>query len=132
MVDLAVYSQGGLVTLNSIAERQDVSLNYLEQVFSALKKAGLVRSAKGAQGGYMLSKRPEQITAGDILRVLEGSLSIIDENMENETTIRNCIRMNVWDKIDEAVNHFVNSKTLEDLAKDYKDINGFDDTMYYI
>ena len=73
MIDLAVYAKAGQVALNSIAERQGISLNYLEQVFSALRKAGLVRSIKGAQGGYMLTKNPEYTTAGEIIRVLEGS-----------------------------------------------------------
>lgn len=135
MIDLAVYAGGGQVALNSIAERQDISLNYLEQVFSALRKAGLVKSVKGAQGGYMLSKSPECTTAGDILRVLEGTLSVIDDDeadFSRETPLRTCIRTMVWDKIDDAMNAYVDSVTLEDLANHYRKINGLDDTMYFI
>jgi len=134
MVDLAVYANSGQVALNSIADRQNISLNYLEQVFSALRKAGLVKSIKGAQGGYMLAKSPKLTTAGDILRVLEGSLSIIDEDeaFVKETVIRNCIKANIWEKIDEAVNAYVDSVTLEDLSRQYRKINGLDDFIYYI
>ncbi len=135
MIDLAVYAKAGQVALNSIADRQDISLNYLEQVFSALRKAGLVKSVKGAQGGYMLVRSPEHITAGDVLRVLEGSLSVIDEDEaepNRETVIRNCIRACIWDKIDEAINSYVDSVTLEELARQYRKINGLDDFMYFI
>ncbi len=135
MIDLAAYAKGGQVALNSIAERQDISLNYLEQVFSALRKAGLVKSIKGAQGGYMLSKNPENMTAGDILRVLEGTISVISEDeadIHREPPLRCCIRTAVWDKIDNAVNDYVDHVTLEELANQYRKINGLDDTMYYI
>lgn len=135
MIDLAVYSKSGQVALNSIADRQNISLNYLEQVFSALRKAGLVKSVKGAQGGYMLVKDPEHTTAGDILRVLEGPLSVIDEDeadFSKETSVRNCIRNCIWQKMDEAVNAYVDSVTLEDLARQYRKINEMDDFMYYI
>lgn len=135
MIDLAVYSKGGQVALNSIADRQNISLNYLEQVFSTLRKAGLVKSVKGAQGGYMLAKDPESITTGDILRVLEGSLSVIDEDdpdVRKETALRGSIRANVWDRIDEAVQSYIEKTTLENLAAKYRELNGLDDYMYYI
>lgn len=135
MIDLAVYAKAGQVALNSIADRQNISLNYLEQVISALRKAGLVKSIKGAQGGYMLAKNPEHTTAGDILRVLEGSLSVIDEDeadYSRETAIRNCIRHCIWEKMDDAINAYVDSVNLEELARQYRKINGLDDFMYYI
>lgn len=136
MIDLAVYSNGEYVTLASIAERQGISTNYLEQVFSALRKSGLVKSAKGAQGGYVLSESPSDIKVGRILRVLEGSLSVTDEDDENlagnESCIRNCIRINVWEKMNNSLNELVDSVTLEDLAEDYRKRNGIDNSMYYI
>jgi len=135
MIDLAVYAKAGQVALNSIADRQGISLNYLEQVFSALRKAGLVRSIKGAQGGYMLAKNPEYTTTGEIIRVLEGSLSVIDEDetdFSRDNVIRNCIRTRVWDRMDEAVNSYVDSVTLDELARQYQKNNGLDDFMYYI
>ena len=78
MMDLAAYSNGGHVSLSSIAKRQMISTNYLEQVFSVLRNAGLVKSIKGAQGGYVLAKKPSEIRIGTILRVLEGYLSVVD------------------------------------------------------
>jgi Rrf2 family protein len=135
MVDLAVYSKGEQVALYSIADRQGISTNYLEQVFSALKKSGLVKSVKGAQGGYILSEPSADIKVGRILRALEGPLTVIDENAEsggNETTIQHCIKVNVWDRMNEALNDLVDSVTLEDLADNYRRMNGIEEIMYYI
>ena len=135
MVDLAVNSQSEHISLNSIAERQNVSENYLEQVFSTLRKAGIVKSVKGAQGGYILSDKPSNITVGTILRALEGNLSIIDDDDEaknKEQSIEYCIKTNVWEKLNETINSVVDSITLEDLANDYKKLNGNMSLMFYI
>ena len=72
MVDLAIHNSEGQIALKSIAERQEISENYLEQLFATLRKAGLVKSTRGAQGGYVLADKPEKITVGTILRALEG------------------------------------------------------------
>src|SRR5665647_557540 len=80
MIDLAINATEGHVALLYIAERQNISVNYLEQVFSTLRKAGLVKSVKGAQGGYILGDSPSRITIGRILRTLEGNLSIVEES----------------------------------------------------
>lgn len=136
MVDMAVNVNGEQVALNSIAERQKISTNYLEQVFSVLKKSGLVKSVKGAQGGYVLAEAPVNIKVGRILRALEGPLSVIDENTGfadgNETIIQYCIRTSVWEKMNESLNELVDSMTLEDLADNYRKISGIGETMYYI
>jgi len=136
MVDLAVHAKGDHVALYSIAERQGISTNYLEQVFSVLRKAGLVKSVKGAQGGYVLAEDPSDIKVGRILRALEGPLSVIDENAESsngkENAIQKCIKIVVWDKRNEALNKLADSVTLEDLAENYRKLNGINDTMYYI
>lgn len=137
MIDLAVYSnEEQHVALGSIAQRQGISTNYLEHVFSELRKSGLVKSIKGAQGGYLLSESPSDIKVGRILRVLEGSLTVIDEDSDNtagsESVIRNCIKTSVWDKMNARLNELVDSLTLEDLAYDYRERNGIDNTMYYI
>lgn len=136
LVDLAVYAKNEHVALYSIAERQSISTNYLEQVFSVLRKSGLVKSVKGAQGGYVLSEAPADIKVGRILRALEGPLSVIDEDVENagdsETSIQQCIRLCVWDKMNESLNNVADSMTLEDLAENYRKMNGIEETMYYI
>lgn len=136
MVDIAVNSSGDQVPLCSIAERQNISENYLEQVFSALRKAGLVKSIKGAQGGYVLADHPSNIKVGTILRCLEGDLLVVNEDLEDDTsseyTIQKCIKVNVWDKINESIEKVVDSLTLEDLANDYKKMNNKYVPMYYI
>ncbi len=134
MVDLAVNSTGDYVALNSIAERQDVSENYMEQVFSMLRKAGLVKSIKGAQGGYILSDNPANIKVGTILRVLEGDLFIADDESRNPavSSIQNLLKRNVWDRINESINNVVDGITLEDLANDYRKMNEGYSMMFYI
>lgn len=135
MVDLAVFANGDHVALGAVAERQNISMNYLEQVFASLRKAGLVKSVKGAQGGYILAQEPASIKVGTILRILEGQISVID-SAENgnldQKSIQYCLKVNVWDKMDECLNTLVDSITLEDLANDYKRLNGMESLMYYI
>ncbi len=135
MVDLATFSNGDHVALSSIAERQGISINYLEQVFSALRKAGLVKSIKGAQGGYTLADRPASIKVGSILRVLEGDLTVIDGDEaapSDSSSIQYCLKIMLWDKMNNCLNDLVDAITLEDLVNDYKRLNGLNDIMYYI
>jgi Rrf2 family protein len=136
MIDLAIHSNGEHVSLYSIAERQQISENYLEQVFATIRKAGLVKSIKGAQGGYILSDSPANIKIGAILRALEGNLSVVDENAERagekKNTIQQCIKVNVWDKMNQRINELVDSITLEDMVNEYKKMNNSEDVMYYI
>ncbi|BCN32203.1 RrF2 family transcriptional regulator [Anaeromicropila herbilytica] len=135
LVDLTVYSTDNHVSLVSIAERQKISLNYLEQVFAILRKAGIVKSIKGAQGGYILSDKPENIKVSTILRVLEGDFNIIDENIyddEHIDAIQAAVKNLVWLKINENVNRYLESTTLEDLANEYRRLNNIQPIMYYI
>lgn len=133
MLDLAVFSGGEHVALNSIAERQNISENYLEQVFSILRKAGLVRSVKGAQGGYVLAVDPAQVTVGMILRALEGELVIVDEDSSGEgveNAMLSCLRTNVWDPINASLNKVADGISLQDLVEAFNQIN--ETPMYYI
>ncbi len=130
MADLAVNAQEGHVALCSIAGRQDISVNYLEQVFSILRKADLVNSIKGAQGGYTLTGNPADIKVGDILRALEGQLSVTDD--DPHTGIYDCIRDNVYERMNACLNSLVDSMTLEDLADIYRKMNGIYTPMYHI
>ena len=75
MLDLATYSAGGPVSLKDVAKRQEISDKYLEQIIAVLNKAGYVKSIRGAQGGYLLKKEPEEYTVGMILRLTEGDLA---------------------------------------------------------
>lgn len=135
MVDLTLNSKGEYVTLNSIAERQDVSEKYLEQVFSILRKAGLVKSIKGAQGGYMLGDDSDKITVGDILRALEGSLSVTPVT-ENDNSFGNImdkyLDREIWDKVNKEINEIVDSITLDLLVGEYRKIVEASSLLYYI
>ena len=79
LIDLGLHSANEAISLQSIAERQDISTSYLEQLMAMLKKAGLVKSSRGAYGGYQLGKPADEISVGEVLRVLEGSLKNRDE-----------------------------------------------------
>lgn len=134
MLDLAINSAGDHVSLYNIAERQGISENYLEQVFSALRKAGLVKSVKGAQGGYILAEQPSKTTVGSILRVLEGDLAVVDEEREVAAgnLVIQCIKEKVWGRMNESLNRVVDSITLEDLLLDYRKMEGVNNEMYFI
>lgn len=135
LIDLAIHSNGIQQSLASIANRQNISEIYLEQVFSTLRKAGIVKSVKGAQGGYLLAKEPQHINAGAVLRILEGDLSVIDEGVSSSfetNSISNCVKVNVWDKIDAKVDALLNAVTLENLIEEHNNIHGIKVEMFYI
>ena len=130
IIDLSLNSGGDYVSLISIAERQNISKNYLEQVFSALRKSGIVKSIKGSQGGYLLNGKTSEIKVGDVLRALEGDLSIVKDEENTNNKIELCIKKNLWDKIDGKVFEIIDNITLEDLINEYN--KGNDSLMYYI
>lgn len=135
LVDLAVHSTESHVSLVSIAERQKISLNYLEQVFATLRKAGIVKSIKGSQGGYVLAKNSREITIAEVLSVLEGDFRIVDDNLFSDgevDLIRSAIQTLLWDKINTNVNDFLTSISIEDLADEYRRLNNEFPEMYYI
>lgn len=120
MLDLAVNYTGEYISIKTIAARQEISEKYLEQIIAQLNRAGYVKSVRGAQGGYMLSKDPSEYTVGMILRLLEGSLapvSCLDEN--NCERISRCVTMEVWEKIQRAIDEVVDNITLADLVARY-------------
>lgn len=136
MVDLALNSKENHVPLNSIAERQAISVQYLEQVFSVLKKADLVKSIKGANGGYTLSMPAKDMTVGSILKTLEGNLSIVGGSQASDlnelNSIERCISEMLWQKIDDSINTIVEGMTLYDLAEDSRRYNDVNQIMFYI
>ncbi len=133
MLDLTLNSTGDHVALNTIAERQNISPNYLEQVFSILRKAGLVNSVKGAQGGYVLADSPSRINVGQILRTLEGELVVAgDRSDDSDNTVEYCLQKHVWEQINQSINTVVDAITLEDLVTQYKKMQGPRSLMFYI
>lgn len=120
MLDLAAYSAGGPVKLKDIAKRQRISEKYLEQIIALLHKAGLVKSIRGAHGGYALYYPPERYTVGQILRTAEGNLSPTDCVGENGTPCENkstCVSFRLWEKLDTAINDVLESITLADMLE---------------
>lgn len=134
MLALATNSGGGHLALNAIAESQNISSNYLEQVFSMLRKSGLVKSVKGAQGGYVLANHPANITVGNILRALEGELTVTgnNEDQTSDNAMEHCLKIAVWDKINASIDSVIDSITLEDLINDYKKLDSSYSLMYFI
>lgn len=121
MLDVAVNSNGSPVPLRDIAQRQELSDKYLEQLVIPLSRAGLVKSIRGAGGGYLLTRDPKEYTVGEILRVLEGTLaptSCTEEGHCCENADR-CVAMEVWEQIQTAVNDVVDHITLADLVERY-------------
>lgn len=118
MYQLACHYGEGPIPLNSIAEEQDLSENYLEQLVATLRKEGLLNSVRGAQGGYMLAKPPEDITVGNILRILEGDLApadcVIDEEYECAKE-ESCVTKLVWMRIRDSIDEVIDSITLKDM-----------------
>ena len=118
MLDLAMNYAGEPIRLKDVAQRQNISEKYLEQIISTLNKAGFVRSVRGPQGGYSLSKEPSEYTVGQILRLTEGSLSPVECAQENGAPCEReegCVTRILWQKLDEAINSVVDNITLEDL-----------------
>lgn len=118
MLDLATYSEGGPVKLKDIAKRQRISEKYLEQIIALLHKGGLVKSIRGARGGYALYYPPEKYTVGQILRTAEGNLAPADCVGENGTPCENkatCVSYRLWEKLDVAINDVLESITLADM-----------------
>ena len=120
MIDLAVHNTGEYIKVKQIAERQGISEKYLEQIISILNKAGYVKSARGAQGGYRIAGDPADYTVGMVLRLTEGSLCPV-ACLEDETNqcgrSATCETLSVWKELDEAINHVVDGVTIAELSK---------------
>ena len=121
IVDIAVFGENEPAAVSAISERQDISIRYLEQLLSKLKKAGLVKSIRGAQGGYVLAGNAEDISVGDVLRALEGDLSPVDcteltDTEETCSSSKYCVTKTVWKRINDSIAKTVDSIYLDELA----------------
>jgi Rrf2 family protein len=114
LIDLAEHTGESHTALASVAERQKISVRYLEQVAVILRRAGFIRSVKGASGGYALARPPTDIIIGDALRVLEGDMLVVDPPLSNtvETKIQRCIRLTVFDRLNERIAQVIDRETL--------------------
>ncbi len=130
LADLAINMDCENVSIKTISERQNISERYLEQIFSLLRKGGIIVGRKGAQGGYTLGKNPSELTISEILKVLEGENIFIDINDEEENELEDFINKNLWKDINCIISKYFSSITLEDLINDYK--KSKDTIIYYI
>ena len=127
LIDLAQYSEEAPVSITSISARQDLSERYLEQLMSMLKKAGLVKSVRGAGGGYVLAKDMASISIGDVLRALEGSLEPVEcAGIVPDGGCKasdNCVTKYVWQRINESISRTVDEIMLDQLVEESRKKN---------
>lgn len=126
LIDLAQYSEIEPVSINSIATRQGISEGYLEQLLTLLKKAGLIKSIRGAGGGYVLAKEMNEISVGDVLRALEGSLQPVEcaafSQEDSCEAAGGCVTKYVWQRINDSINQTVNEISLKQLVEESKSV----------
>ena len=122
-----------VVTVISISERQGISKNYLEQILTPLRQAGLISGTKGAQGGYVLTKKPEELKLSTILNALDNNLLKVafDSSMKCEPNVMDVLNEKAWSLMDEKINEIADKITLADLVQEYKNKLG-NSVMFYI
>ncbi len=127
-IDLAVCGESQPVSLATIAQRQEISVSYLEQLMAKLKKAGLVRSVRGVNGGYSIARPADEISVGDVLRALEGDLipvecaGIDNDNATHCNGSSQCVSKIVWKRINDSINDTVDSIYIGELVRESKTI----------
>ena len=126
LIDLAQYSEIEPVSINSIATRQTISERYLEQLMTLMKKAGLIKSIRGAGGGYVLAKDMGEISVGDVLRALEGNLQPVEcaafSQEDSCEASGACVTKYVWQRINESINKTVDEISLKQLVEESKQV----------
>ena len=131
LIDIARHQNGGAVTLKDIAERQKISVKYLWQVINPLKMANVLRVTRGAKGGFVLARAPEEITLCEIVETLEGELSLVDCLGKGATCdmIESCVARTVWQDVNQAVETALKGVTLADILKRCEAASGAADYM---
>jgi len=125
MIELALGHGQGLIQLKSIAESEEISEKYLEQIIIALRAAGLVKSVRGAKGGYFLSREPVDITVREIIEKLEGSLYPVDcgENSKNCPRSERCVTVDIWKMLGDKIYDTLEEISLASLVNKFKEKN---------
>jgi len=132
ILDIALNQHSGPVTIHSVAQRQEISERYLEQLLITLKQNGLIKSIRGFQGGYVLNKEPKDICVGDVVRALEGPIApveCVDDGCQGSCPRMDfCVTKNVWNDLKIAIKQVLDSYSLEDLVKETKNLqsNAYD------
>lgn len=118
MLDLALHYKNSPVLLKDVARRQEVSLKYLDRIFSSLKAAGLVKSLRGAKGGYILNNSPSKVTVNQIVEALEGPLELVEcvNNKNFCHRVNSCVARDIWHEVSKSMEGVLKATTLEDLV----------------
>ena len=134
LLDLALHQAESPVSLKDIAERQQISLQYLEHLITPLIAVGIVRSIRGPKGGVALAKPPDQITLSQIMKLLEGSTSLVEcvDNPKLCSRSELCVTRDIRDEMNKAMNGVMESTTLQDLVERQKNKKPSKEAMYYI
>lgn len=134
LVDLAAHAGERPVLLSDIAERQQLSKRYLERLFTMLRDRGIVRTLRGAAGGYLMAREPREVTVAEVLEVLEGPLAPVDCLADQkECKIRDlCITHELWVELEESIRQTLARITLDDLRRRYLEMKKNQTQMYYI
>lgn len=136
LVDLSINAKDDPIVLSSVAERQGISVQYLEHVFSTLRKAGIVRSIKGPKGGYVIAVPTEELKVSVILKALEGNLSIMDALQLDESESGNCIEKAIcnklWQPLDASSLSILEDVSLADLINESKLLDTSESVMFFI
>ena len=127
MLDMALSEEEGPIASHTIAQRQEISERYLEQLLIPLKQAGLVKSVRGSQGGYILGRAPQNISVGDIIRVLEGPLAPVDcvneINPDDCKRAESCVTRMIWAQVRDSIADILDSYSLQDLVNESHNMN---------
>lgn len=133
LMDLAVNARENCIQLGDIAARNEISVKYLEQIFMALRKGGMIRSIKGPQGGYLLAKTPQEIYLSDVIRLLDGDYLLERENQGREENYASkVIQEKMIDPMNQWMSQFLESLTLQKLVDAYEQELASSQDMYYI
>lgn len=135
LIDLAQNTEAGCVQLSDIADRNCISVKYLEQIFSGLRKAGILRSVKGPQGGYLLAKEPSKLKIADVILALDGSYFLEKEECQDDEKGKAealAVQTEIIEPINQYIHQFLNTLTLQTLVKSSEGYKALTGDMYYI
>ncbi len=134
LLELALHQGQGPVLLRDIAQRQQISLHYLEHLISPLIAGGIVRSTRGARGGVSLARAPEEIRLSEVVRLLEGSIAPVEcvDNPEACNRSELCVTRDIWGELKQAIDGVLESTTLKDLVERQRRKEQPKEAMYYI
>jgi Rrf2 family protein len=124
LLDLAENRNDGFIALKEIAERQNISKQYLEQIIAIINNSNILRANRGKLGGYMLAKEPSEITVGQVLRITEGNLSAItclEDKVNKCEMAETCKTLYMWKELNEVISDYLDSVTLQDILNKYQE-----------